>query len=315
MNKEILIQHLEKFKWLTNKDAGMACCVFHNESNPSMGVSFSKRVYNCFGCGASGSIKELYEHFNLPYAKRTILSSFDSKEKITKKDLDNAFKIIQNKKKILLDLENKDLLEEHNYLDFRDITQDIKDTYYIRYDIKEEALYAPIFNNKNEVIAAYRRYRNPKYGIKCKYTEGFRMSHSLYGLNNFKGQEIVLITEGINDALTCYTNLQELNLFDSIIPLSCYSSNNFTINHINILKKYRIKHCILLFDNDEAGKKGINNILTLINNKKHNKKNNYVKFYIPDFNLYPEDAKDPDLLFSNQLQILLESIKPIEYLL
>ncbi len=33
----------------------VACCPFHNDKNPSFTVSYQKRFYHCFGCGANGN--------------------------------------------------------------------------------------------------------------------------------------------------------------------------------------------------------------------------------------------------------------------
>jgi DNA primase len=34
----------------------MARCPFHDDKNPSMGVTDSKGLYHCFSCGASGDV-------------------------------------------------------------------------------------------------------------------------------------------------------------------------------------------------------------------------------------------------------------------
>ena len=45
-----------------------ACCPFHNEKTPSFGVSPSKGVYKCFGCGKGGNaVTFLMEHENITY--------------------------------------------------------------------------------------------------------------------------------------------------------------------------------------------------------------------------------------------------------
>lgn len=41
----------------------MCFCPFHPETHPSMSINAEKGVYNCFGCGSSGSIIELLMHF------------------------------------------------------------------------------------------------------------------------------------------------------------------------------------------------------------------------------------------------------------
>jgi len=39
-----------------NDDNYMGKCPFHFDRNPSLSVSRSKKVYHCFGCGASGNM-------------------------------------------------------------------------------------------------------------------------------------------------------------------------------------------------------------------------------------------------------------------
>ena len=48
----------------------IACCPFHNEKTPSFSVSASKGIYNCFGCGKSGTaVGFVMEHENMSYTE------------------------------------------------------------------------------------------------------------------------------------------------------------------------------------------------------------------------------------------------------
>ncbi len=48
-----------------------ACCPFHNENTPSLGVNPVKQMYKCFGCGAGGNVFTFvmeYENYKFPEA-------------------------------------------------------------------------------------------------------------------------------------------------------------------------------------------------------------------------------------------------------
>ncbi|MCW6598878.1 CHC2 zinc finger domain-containing protein [Yersinia ruckeri] len=48
-------------KLIANGSHAMICCIFHNEKTPSLSVDLHGRYFKCFGCGKSGSYRELQQ--------------------------------------------------------------------------------------------------------------------------------------------------------------------------------------------------------------------------------------------------------------
>ena len=47
-------------EWVTN-------CFFHEDQHPSLSLNTEKGVYHCFGCGASGTTRQLLKELNIPF--------------------------------------------------------------------------------------------------------------------------------------------------------------------------------------------------------------------------------------------------------
>ncbi len=63
------------------------CCVFHDESTPSLSVSEEKNLYHCFGCGAAGSVIDWVmktQGVSLPHAVQLLRNDapLESAEKV-----------------------------------------------------------------------------------------------------------------------------------------------------------------------------------------------------------------------------------------
>ncbi|HKM30141.1 MAG TPA: CHC2 zinc finger domain-containing protein, partial [Bacilli bacterium] len=77
-------------------------CPFHNDSNPSLSVSPSKKVFKCFSCGASGNavgFVQRYKNLSFPQAvkfvgeKMGIMIDIDDN---IDQNLQKYFQIMQN---------------------------------------------------------------------------------------------------------------------------------------------------------------------------------------------------------------------------
>lgn len=310
-SSSILISHLNKWKWNSSKSGGTALCPFHNDNSPSFGVSFKKLAYNCFTCGAHGHLFKLFKKFNISvgFNADIELEELDFSDEVYKsvileddsfsKWYSNFIEKFQNPK------ENPyRYLTSHNYLEYRRIDPYIREKYGIYYDNLLKAILVPIFDEKKNLLGYFRRFENPKAKQnRMLYSKDFKSSQYLFGLEHYKGQDTVLLTEGILDSTSTLVNLMELNLDKYILPCSFFSSTNLNDCHIKKLLDYNFKNVILLFDNDKAGKDGIIKVNPILN--KYLRTN----FYIPDYDKWESTSKDPDDLRSEELQSILNNLK------
>lgn len=310
---------LKKAKWNIQHNAISSLCPFHTDTTPSFGVSFCKNAFNCFSCSKSGNLDELCEFLNIP---KILINPYRTKNhknkkvwienKVIERDLyslpPNYFykKLKKYQEAKLNPNDHKDIfIYDHPYLDFRGINEDIKNKYLVRYDLIHEAIFVPIFDLQGNIVANYRRFKKPKGDNKCLYTQGFKLSESIYGMNFYSGQKALILTEGINDAFTTLSNLKIEGLDNSFFCCSVYSVNNFNEYHIKMIKDFNIDYVIMLYDNDPPGQEGLLKVKDLTRNIRR------LKFLQVDYNIWPKDAKDPDELFPNELKMLLETVKKI----
>lgn len=316
-----LVANLKQFKWNKKGLSGTSLCPFHQDSHPSFGVSFALNSFHCFSCHASGNINKLCEHFNIDkcFSSKTNkkTAGFKKLKGILKQEYktttqEGAYNIISNKKDAITNpsLNTKRFLYSHPYLDLRIMEDSLKDKFICRYDTETESIIFPIHDLNGLIVGNYRRFNEKKSKLKSKgkFSKGFQISSSLYNLNNYCGQKTVLITEGIIDCITTYGNLKEEKLDEYILPISCYSITNLNKKHLRMLKKLGIENIILFFDNDKAGLLGIESFKKDVWNISRNK---FISCYVPDFDLYPKNIKDPDDLLPEQTKLLLENLREL----
>lgn len=64
LNIDVVMQNTELLLKRSGNGEWKGLCPFHSEKTPSFYISEEKRVYNCFGCGAHGSLIDLYANLN-----------------------------------------------------------------------------------------------------------------------------------------------------------------------------------------------------------------------------------------------------------
>ena len=282
-------------------------CPFHNEKSPSFSVSFEKQMYYCFGCGAAGNVITFVmqrENCNFPEAIRFLAErvNYDLPES----NNPEAQKKTAYKKKLLqINIEAakffyKNLIKSKeclNYLSKRGIENrtikkfglgyadgnliehlinlgynkndivdcglacknkfnEIKDKFFCR-------IMFPIIDVHNKIIAfGGRIIRNdlkPKY-LNSPETVLFIKSAGLYNLNLAikSGQKELILTEGYMDTISLYQA--------GFKNVCAVLGTAFSMKQARLIKNY-FDTVILLFDNDEAGKKAITRALNVLENK------------------------------------------------
>ena len=237
----------------SKQDDVLVTCPSHSdghENNPSCGVykghseSVQYGSYNCFTCGSRGPLW----HF--------VAECFDADDEFGKMWLIERFgKLYEDKELILeeikLDPEETKVLDEsrleefqsfHPYMAERKLSPEICEKFKVRYDPKSESLVFPVWDSRGALVMFTRRCVHNKTFIIDK-----DIKKPLYLLNFIRQEKrkCCIITEGQIDALTAWTYG-----YPAVATMGGFS--DYQIEELN---NSGIRSLILMFDNDDAGKK------------------------------------------------------------
>lgn len=283
-------------------------CPFHADNNPSFTVNPEKKIYKCFVCNNGGNVISYLQNKKQISFEEAIkilalrsgikLMNEPSKRKTSNEYLLEDILVFYNT--ILVTMQSgkiaRDYLSDIRKYEFEHLTRfklgysastsnllkylnlqieenhryDSFDIEQIKianekYDFFNKRLVIPIFNDEGQVVGFSGRTitnQEPKY-LNSKESEIFQKKSILYNLNNAKKflvDDTLYLVEGFFDVWA----LGKIGINNSVGIMG----TAFTIEHIKLLKKYRIKKIILCLDQDEAGFNAAIAIGTrLINNK------------------------------------------------
>jgi len=299
-------------------------CPFHNEKTPSCKVHSGKKVFNCFGCGAGGNVLEfivMKEHGNpkdsadfrkgalkaveiMGDTDRMGQKSRSEHSTMTKTSQTTSHNPSSQKSQNLDDsrLKENKVLEfaltpdsKHRFLENRGLTQAQISEFGLGYQnrgMMKNRIVFPIHNENNELIAYSGRWVDeevPKGEMRYKLPEGFYKSLVLYNLNRvitqFPNTKHIVIVEGFWSAIRLHTA--------GIPVVSCFGTS-LSNEQMALLKKVGIEQVTLLFDGDDAGRKGIENTLPSLT----------ATFFVKT--LYLDEGIKPDSMDEQLIQTLLD---------
>ena len=207
----------------------------HDDSNPSLRVDKVTGVMHCFSCGFKGNV---FAHFDAPGISPKELKLKRLKEKIEDRRIEN----------VGLQIPDASL----RYVGtFKNISADTLKKYgAFTYHEKGYAgrLIFPVRDVTGKINAFLGRAMEPttipKYMI---YPRGAKMPY--FPPLPYIVEGTIVLVEGIFDAL----NLIDKGLENAVC---CFGTNNVDIYKLSLLKVLGVKGVHILFDGDDAGRKG-----------------------------------------------------------
>lgn len=131
----------------------------------------------------------------------------------------------------------------------------------------------PLFNEKGEIVNLYGRCIDDSKESKHRYLPG--KHQGIYPHYPKSETTFLILTECVIDAATL---LQIPEITDNYELMSCYGTNNFTIEHQTAIKKLKqLKEVVLFYDGDKAGREAIQAHATIIKEIKPGIKVSYVE--------------------------------------
>jgi DNA primase len=255
------------------KDELIGFCPFHKESKPSFHISLSKNAFQCFGCKAKGNILDFVqqkEAVELREAGLLIsqwfgigqgpISALEAKEEARKEEkapqLAKEEKIINSPLKFTLKLD-----PDHRYLKERGLAKETVEYFGLGYCSKglmKGRIAIPIHNEAGELVAYAGRWPGdpPENEGKYKLPLGFQKHMVIYSLHRAikeAPEGKLIVVEGFFD---CFRIWQ--TGFKNVIALM----GSVLSKEQEGLLTGHAKMVVLMLDQDEAGKKATEEILS-----------------------------------------------------
>lgn len=256
LQNELALKHSHRLQYIDYKQQNARItCPFHadgKERTPSCEILIEDKedtkagtVY-CFGCGYKASfLKFVADCLDISYrnAANWILdnstySLLDTYRDIKLIDIDELF----GKKPEVKTVSEEELASYryyHPYMTQRKLTDEVIQKFDVGYDKELDALTFPVYVKGKCLFVAKRRVSFKRFDMPTMKNK------PIYGLDYVKGKTVI-VCESIINALTCYAYGRE-----AIALFGTGSDNNY-----KELANTDIRHFILMFDGDNAGRAG-----------------------------------------------------------
>lgn len=263
-----------------------SCYVYARRDN--VHVNFGQ--VHCFTCGYTASlprfIEDCFNDHSENFGNEWLVERFGTPYK---QNIDFLSDI-----EIDEHLKNNDILDEsilrqynyyHPYMWKRKLTKQVVDEFKVGFDPKTNMLSFPVWDERGNLkLITYRSVNTKKFYIDKSKNKPVYLLYDIIK----RGITSVCITEAQIDALTAWT-------FGYPCIATMGSPSTKQINSIN---KSGIRHLILMFDNDAAGKRFSEKL----------KKNLRSDIFISEVN-FPAGVKDINDLTKDQFEYMIKNLK------
>ncbi|MBA4406576.1 hypothetical protein C0389_04820 [bacterium] len=301
---EAVIEHyglvLKQFKG--NELVGL--CPFHEEKEPSFKINTEKKVFNCFGCHASGNVLDfvvkmekvsirkaallVQEWFSMGGGEKIAYNANMSVEKGKKPSYGAKSEQIEPNKPLAFTLK---LEPNHSYLKGRGVDEELAKYFEIGFcnrGLMKDRIAISIHDENNILVGYAGRWVEgelPEGEDKYKFPPDFKKSLVLYNLNRVKGISSLVVVEGFFSVV----RLHQLGI-PSVALMGCSLSDA----QEKLLTENGCKYITLLLDGDKPGREAQEKISAIFQKK----------FFVRCVEL-PENT-EPDTIEQNQLLKLLQ---------
>src|SRR6266581_8136898 len=167
-------------------------CPFHDDKTPSLSVSPEKRIFRCFGCGASGNaITFLRRHKNLPFPEAVRFLAGKARipmdtEEDKKREL-LLFCLAKAQEEFAAQLRSGAYRSAVNYLTERGINQETQDEFALGYAGSVKDLIAALKQSgiKKEVPFSVGLLKEKEQGVTCPF-----MGRIMFPLTDQRGATV-----------------------------------------------------------------------------------------------------------------------------
>lgn len=273
-------------------DAEFYCrCPFHTDNSPSFAINGKSGLWICHGCHVKGNID-------------TLATQLGTANVQTLDGLRDYLDVVTENLSTELETETLRVLPEawlaqfdtpHPYWDERGLDKIVQSAFDVGFDLYRESVTIPLRNADRNLLGVVRRKIENDATPKYMYPKGFKAAENLFASWLIEGETSVALVEGTIDAMACWASgVPALGVYGS--RLSDYQKN--------LIRQLGITTVVFMFDNDEAGTKGIQEAIS------SGMEGISWKVALD----YPIGAKDPGDLSNRQIRDLYNSAKRLWHL-
>lgn len=230
-------------------------CPFHSngqEKRPSCGIYIGDDeskygIYNCFTCGSKG----YFNHFiarclncSDQEASKWLVDNYGEESSEIGLELPIIDLSEKSIKSIDLSKNLSNMSDYHPYMTKRKLSPDICKRFDVKYDSKSQCIVFPVRDINENVVMYTKRSVNSKMFIIDKDTE--KPIYLLYEI----------INKGITEVVVCESQINALYMWSLGYPAIATFGCNMSDYQFDLLNHCGIRHYILGFDGDDAGRHG-----------------------------------------------------------
>lgn len=276
----------------------MACCPFHQERNPSWGISVNApHVHGCFTCGAKGTIVDLIVHATgQTYTKAAQLAETALNRRKDDLSLErSAPETDEQKLEESIELLVPSVLAYRYLCARRKVSPELYRKLSIRYDYARQRVVF-LWWHERKLVGATGRSVLPDDPVKTlPYSGTFKSRYLYFPLPPKPGAPLALV-EGEIDAIKTKQAVPEYNV-------GALGFGTFTDAQADIVKKLSPRFVVSAFDDDAAGQR-----ITTIASRKIDKLG--MRFRAVDWSTFSAEGKsDPGAMPTPALRRLILTSK------
>lgn len=247
LDVERFYTEVEGLELVDGGEQWMARCPFHSDSTPSFAIRKTDGVYNCFGCGAKGSVfdyhaKQHSQSFAEAFSVVAEFAGVEVEETEAAVELPGAAEVERWQRNLFKNGPRHRVLNEQRGLNDETLRE-----YGIGWDGDRYTI--PIYDADGALVNVRRYLPNAKPAhFKTVGLKGHN-GRRLYPLAALKG-DLILLTEGELDALICRQ-----------FAFNALTGTGGALNWLPTWNElFRGKDVIIAYDNDREGAKGTDKV-------------------------------------------------------
>ena len=210
----------------------------HNDTQASFGFNVRKGVFNCFGCGWSGSLFEFVARYLGGYQAGQMMSELKKKGFLSENGLKNSISSM-----IFMPDTLPPATGRNDYLYVRGFSDETIKVWNLRTNLALRAVIIPVYDEAN-VLVGYRGRRLLDLDSRYFSSLGLPSNRILFGLNHDDGKTAIILTEGEFDCMWLWQH--------GYNACSLLGGNNVAWEQMHLINKLE-RDVYTVFDADEAG--------------------------------------------------------------